>query len=1545
MAASISVTLKMIDQMSRKMDDIANSGDRVANNIVQFGDKANIAFERVTSGSQKVSESMQSASEVAFEYVDKGGEVQQVLEEQASVADEAAQEIGEFGEKAEEAGNQSSEFGEKIKEIGESSEELGEKLKGTGESGAVLGEKFKETWEKIKGTWEKLKKTQEDTDDRTKKTQDSVIGLGEALAAAGIAAALNKIADAYNACDEAADQFETAMAKVGTIADTQAASLDTIQGDIQALSKETGVAVTDLSESVYSAISASVDTANAVDFVAQANALAVGGFTQTATSVDILTTILNAYKLEADQTQSVADKLITTQNLGKTSVNELGSSMGKVIPTAQALNVDLDELCGSYAVMTANGIATAETTTYLNSMLNELGKNGSAAADAFAAGTEHIKAGGLTMAEAMEDGWGLTDVLSILDEQAYETGTSISNMFGSAEAGKAANVLWSNAEKVDKAVAQMGDSAGAANTAFEKMTATGEYVDQKWQNSLENLKIAIGDAQPSLDGLMEKGTAIANKLSDFVSENPEIVGAIEGAALALGIFTAAVTAHTVAVKLAEAAQKALTLAMDTNPVFLAVTAVAALTAGLMAFMNTCDDAEWHEEELTASSQRLSDEIAKQEEQVKALEGRFGESNEKTLEAKARLGELKAEFEATGQTMEAFQAQVEATYDKIAEESAMHNDAVEAIEEQSSKAQVLIAELQRLESQTKLTTFQQEYMKQIVGELNETYPELGLSYDETTGKLNKSKTSLKEYCEQIRQQQKMEEDAAAYLDLMEQKEELIQEMATAQENLTAAQVDYNNALKDYEAGTGDDYSIGIAASDMYEAQKIMDQLVEKTAGVNAAMAELDGSASQAAESIEEVSESASAVISTTDSLKEAMQGVFDGVSEQAEELAEAYKEAYDAAASAVDGSFGLFEKIELETTQSAQDMVEALNSQAKYLDEYNENIEKAKGLGLDAGLVENLADGSQESAAALDTIINKIEDLGGSTDKAKEYISEMNDSFKKVEESKKTLEDTMVEMNTGLQAKMEELKDTMEEGVDGLNLSQEAAAAAEDTMEAYIAAIGSMKAGAVDAAAGVSAAVSAALSGINVAAYRSGQESGNGMISGITSKLPDIGRTYAKAADLAIGTYRKKLEINSPSKVFEEATEYTIDGIVEGVEKNQTRVAGAYEVLAGDTVGRYSEQIAETAGATEQYLGLAAEEYGKYSEKASSAMDLVSEKLSGMSEAYKENYDSAYQSISGRLGLFEDMEVGASKSIDEMIGSLKSQSDYMAEYGAYMQGAMELGVDKGILENLSDGSKESAAILKEIVTNGSNRIDELNANFARVEESKKTFSSVIAGMETCYVTGLDKMLGETEQYNTELRNSIEDGVNNLDLSDEATSAARKTLDAYVSGIESQVDAAVSAAERVASSVSAALSKTNVKSSIAGHADGTTYGENVYLAGEEGPELILGREGSEVFPASETAKILSAVMNNRESEENIPMAPPEAVTTVIHENKETSTNTQNRNLTLTIHGKGALDIGQSVSRKDLMGFMREELESAIMSIISKEMYEEGEIAYEF
>ena len=133
-------------------------------------------------------------------------------------------------------------------------------------------------------------------------------------------------------------------------------------------------------------------------------------------------------------------------------------------------------------------------------------------------------------------------------------------------------------------------------------------------------------------------------------------------------------------------------------------------------------------------------------------------------------------------------------------------------------------------------------------------------------------------------------------------------------------------------------------------------------------------------------------------------------------------------------------------------------------------------------------------------------------------------------------------------------------------------------------------------------------------------------------------------------------------------------------------------------------------------------------------------------------------------------------------------------------------------------------------------------------------------------------------------------------------------------------------------------------VSEHAAGTTYGEDVYIAGEYGPELIVGRRGSEVFPASETAKILSAVMARR-TESDISMPPQEIMNTIIHENNSSNTNTENRNMTLTINGKGSIGVGQEISRKEVVNYIKNELEGAIMDIITTQLYEEGMVSHEY
>lgn len=125
------------------------------------------------------------------------------------------------------------------------------------------------------------------------------------------------IVGAETAATKFAFDFEKGAAKVSTIADTTKVSMDTLKKGVVDLSNDTGLSTSELNESLYQAISGSVDTTKAVDFLNVAVKSAKGGFTDTATAVDGLTTVLNSYGMEADKANDIANQMLITQNLGK----------------------------------------------------------------------------------------------------------------------------------------------------------------------------------------------------------------------------------------------------------------------------------------------------------------------------------------------------------------------------------------------------------------------------------------------------------------------------------------------------------------------------------------------------------------------------------------------------------------------------------------------------------------------------------------------------------------------------------------------------------------------------------------------------------------------------------------------------------------------------------------------------------------------------------------------------------------------------------------------------------------------------------------------------------------------------------------------------------------------------------------------------------------------------------------------------------------------------------------------------------------------------
>ena len=308
-------------------------------------------------------------------------------------------------------------------------------------------------------------------------------------------------------------KFESAMAKVETIADKTQKPIGDIKTEIIDLSNKTGAAATDIAEATYQAISAGVDTSSAVSFVAQSSKLATAGFTDTTTAVDALTTILNAYGLEASDAEHVSDVLISTQNKGKTTVNELASSMGKIIPTANAMGVSLEDLGVGYSYLTAGGIATAEATTYMNGMFNELGKSGTTVSDVLKEKT------GKSFQELMKSGYSVRDVLDILQQSADETGLGFNDLWSSQEAGKAAMALLNTeTEDYNDTLKDFQTTQGDTEEAFNKMADTTEYKLKVAMQNGKNALMQLGDTlKTMLLPFIEKGVEWIKNLNEWLS--------------------------------------------------------------------------------------------------------------------------------------------------------------------------------------------------------------------------------------------------------------------------------------------------------------------------------------------------------------------------------------------------------------------------------------------------------------------------------------------------------------------------------------------------------------------------------------------------------------------------------------------------------------------------------------------------------------------------------------------------------------------------------------------------------------------------------------------------------------------------------------------------------------------------------------------------------------------------------------------------------------------------------------------------------------------
>lgn len=1030
--ATLKVVFKAIDEISSKFNEMTQSGERALEAFENTGTAADGALSKVSRTTAQTAKSTDAA---------------------ADSVDGLSSAIGDYEKATGQAANSTGVLSEKTTETEKNLDEAAEAARKASDEVEKFGDKSEETGKQ--------------SEESSKKSRDGIKELQGVLASAGIAATLNEIKNGFFDCSEAAAQFETSTAMVATIADTSQKSLSSISKEVRSYSNETGEAASDMAEATYQAISASINTADAAAFAGTATKLAVGGFTSATTAVDVLTTAINAYGLAASDATQLSDYLITTQNLGKTSVDQLAQSVGKVIPLASAYNVQMDNLSSAYAVLTANGIATAESGTYLKSMLNELGDTGSGVSEVL------LNSTGKTFAQLMEQGYSLGDVMAMLGNAVDGDSTAFNALWNSTEAGIGALSLFNaGADKYNSVLESMRTSAGATEKAYSTMADTTDKSKQRMENAFNNLKISVGDVlNPALTQVYEGFTNVFAGMSDFVDEHPAVVAAISAIAVGVGGFTGALAAYNLATTAAKFVTEAFTATLAANPYVLAAAGIVAVTAAAVTLTGVLITQSDEYEGMTATCRDQYDELQRLNDQYNAACEQYGENSDAANSLRYQLDQLNDEFEANRQTVKEFVAECDGLVESHNKVMDTYNSSTSSIKDQELGTLALTQRLGELASQNTQTTASYTEMKAIIDQLNADVPGLGLTYDGVTESVDATVEAIKKAAKAQADSEYKAEQQQTCVDLLKEQSSLEQQIAEAEANLDAERqrrgMRQDDVTGDWVSGSGfwmEDSPWVAWTSDIDEYKKSLEELQSAYDENQQTLSDIEGEWRGVAQAVED---SQNQTVSYEEAVSTAQT--------ELDNLTAAYDKAYESARTSIEGQIGLFDTMKTSSELSISDMEKAMQSQTDYLNLYSENLKKAAEYGLDDGLIKSLSDGSEESAGYINAIIQNIEKLGGSTEgmpaAASKFVTEFNSKFEETKKAKDTFADNVAKMETDFDEKMGEIETRMSENME---MTDKARKAAQDTIKAYCDAIRSMTGEAGSAAEAVASAAASHL---------------------------------------------------------------------------------------------------------------------------------------------------------------------------------------------------------------------------------------------------------------------------------------------------------------------------------------------------------------------------------------------------------------------------------------------------------------------------------------
>lgn len=394
----------------------------------------------------------------------------------------------------------------------------------------------------------------------------SMRNLGSAMRAAAGAAIFLAGKRALGAVFNAAEQFETSIAKVATLLDTSVVNTQELGETFQDLSKQFGIKAVDQASAFYKILASGItDVSEATEVLTTVNKLSVGAMVDQGTAIGIVTDVMDAWQLTAKDSEAIADSLFTTMKNGGGTVEELTGFFNTVGPAAAKLGIGIDDLFASEIALTKQGLSTTKSMRPMKALLTSLQNPSKDLAATF-------KKYKFASADAAIETLGFQGVLNLLSEESVKTKKPLKDLVGSTLAVDAVQRLTGkNAVLLSESMDLLRNKYGATTDAVNKVQETTEQKMKLLEARVDSLKVALGNRLvPVMEDVVEKAIPLIDKVEAWTEANPELTKGILLTVAALTALSAVLSAAAIA---------AFVLSAAMSPVALIILAVAAGIAG------------------------------------------------------------------------------------------------------------------------------------------------------------------------------------------------------------------------------------------------------------------------------------------------------------------------------------------------------------------------------------------------------------------------------------------------------------------------------------------------------------------------------------------------------------------------------------------------------------------------------------------------------------------------------------------------------------------------------------------------------------------------------------------------------------------------------------------------------------------------------------------------------------------------------------------------------------------------------------------------------